>query len=157
MVNNNKDDLKVKGEEILKYAKNQGFSIFYSKEFDHYDYDIFEWDSSRDWKEFFVMAKNETVKIVVANINILDSSNEDRIRTVQSTMEEEGQEDEELDFAKYNGKVASYQFLWVKDGIKYSLSEMTEWYSEYRQMGSELKSGTRLSHSGIGYSSSGMD
>lgn len=139
MANTDKNDLQDKSKEILEYAKNEGFSIFYSKEFDDYDYDIFDWDVSKDWKEFFTIAKNEEVKIIVASINTFDSSNEDLIKAAQSATEEENEQDEDLDFTKYNGKVGSYRFLWVKDSIKYSLSEMTDWYKEYKEIESTLK------------------
>lgn len=136
LAGDNDNDLQEKSKEILEYITNEGFGIFYSREFD--DYDIFDWDMSKDWKEFFAIAKNEGVKIIVANNNTFDSSKEDLIETSQSITEEDEQDDD-LSFKEYDGKVGSYQFLWVKEGIKYSLSETTDWYKEYRGIESAIK------------------
>lgn len=141
MTSNNADDLKEKSQEILDFAQNQGFSIFHGRELVDNDYARFEWDSSKDWKEFFTIAKNEGVRVIVANIDTFDSDKEHLIRTVRSAMEErdELEKDEDVDFKKYDGKVGLYQFLWVKDGIKYSLSEMTDWCEEYKELDSALR------------------
>jgi hypothetical protein len=132
------DDLGKKAMEILQYAQNQGFNIFHGKDLYDNDYDIFDWDPTKDWKDFFGIAKGEGAKIIIASIEIFDSSKEPMVKLANDTDDEDGS-DVEVDFTKYDGKVGSFRFLWVKDGIKYSLSEATDWYDEYKHLESAVK------------------
>lgn len=127
--------LEEKSKEILDYAKSQGFSIFYSKELSA-DYDLEAvWDRPEEWREFFNIAKNEDVKTIIANIQVFEKDAAFRIEdadhsTVEDLVNKAVVDPKEL--SEIDGKVGLYKFSWIKSGTIYSLSEITDWYKEYK-------------------------
>lgn len=109
--------LEEKSKEILDHAKNQGFSIFYSKELSA-DYDLEAiWDRPEEWREFFNIAKNEDVKTIIANIQVFEKDDAFRIEgadhfTIEDVMNKAVANPEEL--SEIDGKVGLYKFSWIK-------------------------------------------
>lgn len=125
------DSLDEKNKQIINSIKNE-FNVFYAKNTSDSDNltEVF-WDENQDSKYFFDIAKKEGIKTIIAEGKILDKD-----LTQMDSEDEESLNPETLKllktelsgFSKYVGKVGYYKFSWTKDGTKYSLMEVTEWY-----------------------------
>lgn len=142
MVNDNLDE-NVK--EILTYVEREDFNIFYAdpekSAVDNSGY--FVWDKSKDWKDFFKVAKKEGVSTIVITITILEK---DFLQELKGALEDERQNSQEItnkdglnaltdtldQLSKYTGKTGFYSFVWLKDGIEYSLTDSADWYDNMK-------------------------
>lgn len=133
-MHNSLDDKK---ENLIEFLKNEGFNVFYAKESSESKI-ITEviWDNENDEKEFFEIAKKEGIKTIIAEILMLSKDNLDlNILTEEDDIvlnDEIIKQKLELDkFSKFIGQVGSYRFSWIKDGVKYVISESTGWFEDY--------------------------
>ncbi len=139
-------------KEILDYIEKEGFNVFYADPEDNNEANAyFVWDKSKDWKDFFKVAKKEGITTIVANIRIL---HKDLLEDLEESLEGERQKPVELTneddiakaadilnkMSKQVDKTASYNFVWVKDGLEYSLRDTTDWYDEVASMMGEKPS-----------------
>ena len=117
-------DVQDKSQEILEYAKNQVFSVFYSNELGAVETFVqARWNKPDQWREFFNIARKEDINIIITTIRILSKND----------IPEEGDLVEEFHkFSEHVGKVGFYEFTWTKNGVKYSLSDIAYWYREFR-------------------------
>ncbi len=142
MTSKNLEDIS---KEILNYAKNQGFNIFYSKELST-EYDLAEaiWDQGSEWKEFFNIAKDEDIKTIIANIQVFRKDDAFKIDDENNPLLDQALTQSKIldleELSKLDGKVGSYTFSWIKNGVRYSLSEITEWYKDYKSVMSSIES-----------------
>lgn len=138
------DSLDSKSKELINSLKKE-FNIFFAKntlESDNVT-EVF-WDENEDSKHFFEIAKKEGINTIVVEIKVLEK---DLIK--MDSEDEESLNPEvlkllkaELDgLSKYVGKVGSYKFSWTKDGTKYSLMEVTEWFEEFANVIKRLSAG----------------
>ena len=127
--------LDTKSKQLTDSLKNEGFNIFFAKNtLDSDNVTEVFWDENEDSKQFFEIAKREGVKTIVAEVKVLekdmlnlDSEDEESINPeILKQLKTEISR-----ISKYAGKVGSYKFSWMKDGIKYSLMETTEWFEEF--------------------------
>ncbi|MGI0081862.1 MAG: hypothetical protein ACREAG_00965 [Nitrosopumilaceae archaeon] len=128
----NVEDLQERSKEILDYAKEQGFNVFYCKELPVMESFIeANWDNFDDWKEFFNIARKEDVKTILVTIRIFEEKD---MPNTEEAVDESDREEGYVDFRKFSsyvGKVGSYEFTWVKNGTKFSISETTDCYQDY--------------------------
>jgi hypothetical protein len=130
------DDLDVKSK--LDYLKKD-FNIFYAKEASPKVATVI-WDKEKDWKEFFEIAKKEGVRTIVAELLTLPKEGLDLNRMSEEddvTLNEDlvRQYKPELNkFSKFTDKLGTYRLSWIKDGVRYVLSESTDWFEEYAKL-----------------------
>jgi hypothetical protein len=141
------DNLDKNAKEILAYAEREGFNIFYAdpEGSGAENSSYFAWDKSKDWKDFFKVAKKEGVSTIVAMIAILEK---DSLQELKEAMEDERQNPQEITnkddldaltdvlsrLAKQTGKTGFYSFVWLKDGLEYSLTDSADWYNEVKDI-----------------------
>jgi hypothetical protein len=116
-------DIQDKSQEILDYAKSQVFSMFYSSELGGAEAFVqAKWNRPDQWREFFTIARKEDINLIIASIRMLDKKD----------MPED--ESEFQKYLEYVGKVGFYEFAWVKNGVKYSLTDTADWYKEFKDL-----------------------
>lgn len=168
------DNLDKKVKEILAYVEDEGFNVFYAdpegSAAENSSY--FVWHKSKDWKDFFKIAKKEGVTTIVAIITVLEK---DVLQELEEALEGERRNPREIRnkedletftdilerLSKQSGKTGFYSFAWIKDGLEYSLTESADWYDEVRGIISDEKLQKRIESrtttSGLASSSFGLE
>jgi hypothetical protein len=129
-------ELDVKSK--LDYLKKD-FNVFHAKEASSKVTEVV-WDKDTDWKEFFEIAKKEGVKTIVAEVLTLPKeeldldklAEEDDIMLNDDLIKQ--YKPEFSKFSKFADKIGAYKFSWIKDGVKYVLSESTDWFEDYAKL-----------------------
>lgn len=136
--------MDAEAKEIVDYVQEQDFNIFYA---DHENEDervYFRWDKTKDWKDFFTIAKKEGITTLIATIRLLDKDELEQLENdLLSESENPKEFDNPQDFEKakgfikdlsaQKGKIISYNFTWIKDGLEYSISDTASWFEELEE------------------------
>jgi len=131
------DDLDEKFNEIINHLDKNGFKIFYSKStFRETNFPEFVWDLKKDWGEFFSIAKSEGIMTVITQTEKLSEENFEEFKDAMdnSTVSPEILKKFELvlsELKKNMNKLGAFAFYWIKNETVYTLSEKTEWFSNF--------------------------
>lgn len=131
------DDLTNKLEGIEKFLSDNQFSIFTAQHFSHGKLiPQASWDMEENWENFFEVAKKEGISTIVLEKGNLEEEDVDDIKISLEDSDLPEQIIEKCkplisELEKNQNKLAFFTFSWIKNGIEYSLSEKTKWYSEF--------------------------
>jgi hypothetical protein len=116
-------DLDSMKKEILANLQEKGFNIFYASELEQENEEFsrlneIRWsDENRNWREFLNVAKHEGIKTIILECPKLDEIQLSEIPGAES-------------FKKYVGKTCFLSMSWIKDQIKYTFYEASDWWNE---------------------------
>jgi len=133
------DELDKKFNEIINHLDENGFNIFYSKtSLEDTNFPEFEWDLKKDWKGFFSIAKSEGVKTVMTQTEKLTEEDFEEFKDAMdnSTISPEILQKFKpilIEYKKNMNKLGAFTFHWIKNETVYTLSEKTEWFSNFEQ------------------------
>lgn len=131
------DDLTNKLEGIEKFLSDNQFSIFTAQHFSHGKLiPQASWDMEENWENFFEVAKKEGISTIVLEKGNLE---EEDVKDIKISLEDSDLSEQIIEkckpliseLEKNQNKLAFFTFSWIKNGIEYSLSEKTKWYSEF--------------------------
>jgi len=122
-------------QEVEKYLKQEGFTIFYGVEATRSRYlaEVLWAEEKSGWKGFLQAAKEAGAKVVVVQASSLEE------KELQAMLLEGEQEEALRELRKHVGKVSYFSLFWVKDGIKYAFSQATDWWEELSALRMEGK------------------
>jgi len=138
-------DLKQTPQEVEKYLKQEGFTIFYGVEAARSEYLAEVWwaEEESGWKGFLQAAKDAGAKVVIVQASSLEK--EDLQPMLLEDEQEETKPTEALkELEKYVGKIGHFSLFWFKDGVKYGFSQATDWWEELSPLMKEY------AHLGVG-------
>jgi hypothetical protein len=131
------EDLKKLKVQILEYVKKEGFNVFYGKEAPTAKPSIeMQWFSEEgDWKDFLKVAKLEGVKTIIINYSTLTEADiEINLQMAETegirSANEPSKKPESL--KDHVGKIGELNLIWIKDGIRYTYTEATDWWLDFQ-------------------------
>jgi hypothetical protein len=133
------EDLKKLKEEILEYMKKEGFNVFYGKEAPTAkpSTEIRWFSEEGDWKDFLKTAKLEGIKTMIVNYSILTKDDIEinlQIGETEKTKSADEFSKELKSFQDHIGKIGELNLMWIKDGIRYTYTEATDWWLDFQSL-----------------------
>lgn len=155
MGNGNASLEKIKNE-IVSHITKENILVFYGLDVTGAKIPSSEihWQRRGDWKGFIQVAKSEGVKTLILQEQVLQAEDVS-LEFMESRLEGQEELNEELQkqikkFSKYIGKIGELEISWIKDGVKYTFSERSQWYGDFESMfGVHLNRSTAIGRLGI--------
>jgi len=124
-------DLKQTLQEVEKYLKQEGFTIFYGTEMPSPYLVEVEWSEQKSgWKGFLEAAKHAGAKVVVVQASSLEKEDLQPI-PLEGEREDTKPTETLTELKEHVGKVGHLSLFWFKDGVKYGFSQVTDWWEKY--------------------------
>jgi hypothetical protein len=124
------EDLRPTLQEVERYLKQEGFTIFYGYETARSRYlTVVVWEEEKSgWKGFLRAAKEAGTKVVV-----IQTSSAQQLQGMppQGRPEETKSAEVATRLKRYLGKIGYIGLFWFKDGVKYSFSMSTDWWLQF--------------------------
>jgi hypothetical protein len=125
-----KGDLEKLKQEIIDYLKKEDFVVFYGMELE-IDKPLPEirWSLEEgSWKDFLECARSEGIKLIVFDsLELTDEIIEENL----NDEELQNIDDRLKSFKRHVGEIGELNLMWIKDGVKYTYREMSDWWSDF--------------------------
>ncbi len=133
------ESLEKTRDEIVSYLQEQGVSVFFGEDVSAAEGAEFQW--SRDgWKDFVGLAKKEGVSLMVLDEQLLSKEDlEELVDLVGPDKLKEVVTKEDLGkLQEFKGTIGGLRLAWIKEGVKFTYYQSTEWFSEFQDLRNTL-------------------
>lgn len=130
------EDLQDECDEIVRYLNEQRLNVFYGEDLSEPGGIEFQWKGKNGWNDFIALAKKEEATTIIMDEQRLEKEDLDQII---EQLGEEGLKDQTISddigkLKKLAGKVAGIKLTWIKDGVKFSYHESSEWFDDAQEL-----------------------
>ena len=121
-----------KFQEIMEsHIESEGFNVFNYTTASYSEFiSEIEWDDIKNWKKFFLIAKNEGILTFYKQIEIFSKNEFD---TIKDDLDDDEHYDLIENLKSKLDEISSITFSWFKNNIRHSITKKVSWMVELEQ------------------------
>jgi len=133
------ESLEKTRDEMISYLKEQAMDVFFGQDVTPAQGVEIQWNRD-SWKDFVGLAKKGGVSLMILEEQLLTKNDlEELVDLIGAEKLKDFVNGEDLSkLQEFKSVIGSVKLTWIKEGVKFSYNQSTEWFSEFQDLRNSL-------------------